>query len=137
MNRSNKIIGNVFESYFCEYLAQRGFWVHNLAQNKAGQPADVIAMKDRSGWLIDCKVCTQDGFRLSRVEENQWYAMDRWIQCVKTEPAFAILLNDHSIYMIYHYQMLQARKEQRYRLSNDTIKAIGTPIDDWIERVTA
>ena len=40
---TNKKLGNSFESTFCEILFQQGFWCHNLAQNQAGQPADVIA----------------------------------------------------------------------------------------------
>lgn len=41
----NKKLGNNFETEFCEILSAHGFWVHNLAQNQAGQPADVIAVK--------------------------------------------------------------------------------------------
>lgn len=42
---SNKKIGNGFEAEFCEKLFQNGYWVHNLSQNAAGQPADVVAVK--------------------------------------------------------------------------------------------
>ena len=53
---SNKKLGNSFEAELCEILSQHGFWAHNLAQNAAGQPADVIAVKDGEAFLIDCKV---------------------------------------------------------------------------------
>lgn len=55
---SNKKIGNGFEAEFCEKLFQNGYWVHNLAQNAAGQPADVVAVKNGVPYLIDCKVCS-------------------------------------------------------------------------------
>lgn len=53
---TNRKIGNSFETEFCELLFQHGFWCHNMAQNAAGQPADVIAVKGKTAYLIDCKV---------------------------------------------------------------------------------
>ena len=74
--KSNKALGNAFEREFCEELASKGFWVHNMAQNKDGQPADVIAVIDGYPFLIDCKVCAHDKFPLKRIEENQRNAME-------------------------------------------------------------
>ena len=79
---SNKKSGNQFESELCEILSMYGFWCHNLAQNSAGQPADVIAVRNREAYLIDCKVCsTNKGFALNRMEENQDLAMNLWNEC--------------------------------------------------------
>lgn len=72
---TNRKIGNSFETEFCELLFQHGFWCHNMAQNAAGQPADVIAVKGKTAYLIDCKVCSNNRFHLSRVEENQHFAI--------------------------------------------------------------
>ena len=72
---SNKKIGNGFEAEFCEKLFQNGYWVHNLAQNAAGQPADVVAVKNGVPYLIDCKVCSGKVFSVSRIEDNQRMAM--------------------------------------------------------------
>ena len=58
-----------------EILAAHGFWVHVMQQNKAGQPADIIAVKGKFHTLIDCKVCEDGTFPFSRVEENQKTAM--------------------------------------------------------------
>ena len=72
-NRSN---GGRFEQEMSALLADHGFWVHVLQQNKAGQPADIIAIRGRFHTLIDCKVISDDkGFSFDRVEENQKYAM--------------------------------------------------------------
>lgn len=57
---TNRKIGNSFETEFCELLFQHGFWCHNMAQNAAGQPADVIAVKGKTAYLIDCKVCSNN-----------------------------------------------------------------------------
>lgn len=75
---TNKKLGNSFESVFCEILFQQGFWCHNLAQNQAGQPADVIAVRDGKSYLIDCKVCSRGRFPFSRIEDNQHTAMRAW-----------------------------------------------------------
>ena len=58
MKHSNKQAGNAFERSFCEMLFSKGFWVHNFAQNRDGQPADVIAVRNGIAYLIDCKVCS-------------------------------------------------------------------------------
>lgn len=78
---SNKKLGNQFEAELCEILSENGFWAHNLAQNSAGQPADVIAVKDGEAFLIDCKVCSQGKFQYSRIEENQELSMELWKDC--------------------------------------------------------
>lgn len=72
---SNKKLGNDFESEFCKILSEHGYWCHNMAQNAAGQPADVIAVKDTIAYLIDCKVCSNDKFHSveSKTTRNwQW-----------------------------------------------------------------
>lgn len=51
---TNRKIGNSFETEFCELLFQHGFWCHNMAQNAAGQPADVIAVKGKTAYLMMC-----------------------------------------------------------------------------------
>ena len=82
MSQSNKKIGNDFEREFAELLFEHGFWVHVFAQNKDGQPADIIAVKNKKAYLIDCKVCsTKKGFDISRMEENQDLSMDLWRDC--------------------------------------------------------
>ena len=90
---TNKKLGNSFEAEFCEVLAGSGYWVHNLAQNQAGQPADVIAVKDGKAYLIDCKVCsTAAGFKFSRIEDNQELSMQLWETCGNGTGWFALKL---------------------------------------------
>ena len=55
---TNRKLGNSFEQALCELLFEKGFWVHNLAQNQAGQPADIIAVINSKPYLIDAKVCS-------------------------------------------------------------------------------
>ena len=98
---SNRSVGTGFESEFCETLSKHGFWAHNLANRAEGQPADVIAAKDGIAFLIDCKTCEKDVFRLDRVEENQELAMSKWLGCGNMGAYFAIkLMSTGEVFMV-------------------------------------
>lgn len=97
---SNRKLGNSFESELCELLAENGWWSHNLAQNQIGQPADVIAAKNGVPVLIDCKVCQNNRFPLSRIEGNQEGAMTMWEARGNEHCYFAMKLSDGRIYMV-------------------------------------
>ena len=97
---SNKALGSRFERELAEFLAAHGFWAHVIAQNAAGQPADIIACKDDVPYLIDCKVCSDDRFPISRIEPNQEAAMTFWQEHGNTECYFA-MKTSKGIYMIH------------------------------------
>lgn len=80
--KSNKSVGNSFEREMCDLLGEHGFWAHNFAQKKDGQPADIIALKGTVAFLIDCKECEGNRFVFSRIEENQRLAMTKFRSCV-------------------------------------------------------
>lgn len=66
-----------FEQITCKILRKNGYWALNIPKNKSGaQPFDVIAIKRNWIYAIDCKVCGTARFALSRVEDNQWLAME-------------------------------------------------------------
>lgn len=129
---TNKKLGNDFELKFCEILSNAGFWVHNLAQNQAGQPADVIAARNGKTYLIDCKVCGSRGFALSRVEENQELSMDMWAACDNGVGWFAMKIDD-GIYMVTHsvIKMLQTRQTH---MKDDDIRGYGISLKVWLDR---
>ena len=89
---TNRTIGRRFEDEFCMLLAEHGYWAHNMAQNQVGQPADVITAKNNIPVLIDCKVCSNDRFPLSRIEGNQEGAMTIWEAMGNAYCYFAIKL---------------------------------------------
>ncbi len=135
MKASNKKLGTNFENEFCEYLFSKGFWVHNLAQKKSGQPADVIAVKNNKAYLIDCKVCLTKRFVLSRIEENQHNAMNLWKNCGNDEMWFALKLNDYDIYMI-SYSILSNLHQQGYKSLNfNIISETGMLLSEWCNDV--
>ena len=128
---SNKSDGNAFEREFCEKLAQYGFWVHNMTQNSAGQPADVIAVKSCIAYLIDCKVCKNNSFPLSRIEPNQHHAMTLWEKCGNRSGWFALGLGSE-IYMVSYAMLLLVKP---HTMTETEIKSIGIRLESWVERV--
>ena len=103
----NKKLGNDFEQEFCDILASYGWWCHNMAQNKSGQPADVIAVANDIPVLIDCKVCTHDRFPLTRIEENQQLAMSLWADRGNYYAYFAMKLSNGNIHMVPYREMVR------------------------------
>lgn len=128
---TNKKLGNTFETEFCEILGKHGYWVHNMAQNAAGQPADVIAVRDRIAFLIDCKVCSKNRFPFSRVEENQHFAMEFWSMCGNGEGWFALKVEDE-IFMIPHYSIVELSYRQS-SLNLTEIREYGVKLERWLE----
>lgn len=128
----NKKIGNDFEAELCKILAEHGYWAHNFAQNKSGQPSDIIAAKDRRTALIDCKVCSDGVFRLDRMEENQRLAMKTWSECGNGSGWFALALPDQSIYMFMYEFLLFLEEIPKTELDEEHIRLWGIPLEDWL-----
>lgn len=129
---SNRKTGNAFETRFCVELFDHGFWVHNMTQNAAGQPADVIAVRNGKPFLIDCKVCENGMFPLSRIEPNQHTAMTLWKQCGNDVGWFALELND-SIYMFDHDLMMNLALS-RSIVNEDDLLLYGQALEKWVKR---
>ena len=129
---NNKKLGNDFEQELCEILSNYGFWTHNLAMNKAGQPADIIAVRNKVAYLIDAKVCSSRGFALSRVEDNQDLAMDLWNEKGNGQGWFALKWQG-KIYMIPHF-CIKSYMLKQSTLSKSEIDMLGKPIEKWVAR---
>lgn len=128
---SNKSDGNKFEILVCEILSKQGFWVHRLAPNNCGQPADIIAVKNQKAYLIDAKFySTNRGFMMSRIEDNQEYAMTRWESKGNDVGWFCIGTLENQ-WMISHKDLFKLR-ENLNSLSPDLIKQYCTPFSVWI-----
>ena len=131
MRATNRSIGNRFEQELCALLSEKGFWVHAFAQNSAGQPADVIAVRNRVAYLIDCKVCSGKGFALSRMEDNQDLSMELWGNCGNGDGWFAMKLNDGAIHMIPHRDILITQKTISF-IKAENIRRYVT-LDEWVK----
>ncbi len=134
MALTNKKLGNDFEQELCDKLSEYGFWVHCMAMNKSGQPADVIAVRNGKAYLIDAKVVSSNrGFPLSRVEDNQDLAMDLWNDKGNGQGWFAFKLPTNVIYMIPHF-CIKAYMVQQSKLSIAEITTLGKPLEKWVSR---
>lgn len=132
MAKSNKSLGNAFEQRLCRILSEHDFWAHNLAQNSAGQPFDIIAAKKGRGYAIDCKVCAKDYFRLARIEENQASAMTLWRDTGNGEGWFALEMSDGSIYFLSYALLLRLSAVTPVLLSKN-IKQYGKSLEEWVK----
>ena len=128
---SNKKLGNKFEAEFAEILANEGFWVHLLAQNAAGQPADVIAVKDGEAYLIDCKVCSNGKFPFTRIEDNQEWAMELWRDSGNDNGWFALKFGN-DVYMVDMAAMKAARIHHSAMTPQLADMVYGWTLDEWL-----
>ena len=127
----NKKLGNDFEKDLSEILYDAGYWVHLLNQNKNGQPADIIAVKDGDAYLIDAKVCSYDVFPFRRIEENQHLAMDMWVECNNIEPYFALKCRNE-IYMVGYRTIKDLQKKGKKQLNLEDMNKYGTRLATWL-----
>ena len=127
----NKKLGNDFEQELCEILADAGYWVHNFASRKNGQPADIIAVKNGKAYLIDAKVCMYEVFPFRRIEDNQHLSMDMWIECGNVTPYFALKARNE-IYMVSYEFIKELEKQGKKQLNFEDMNKYGTRLAIWL-----
>ena len=130
----NRTIGGRFEQELAEKLAKAGFWCHVMQQNKAGQPADIIAVKGKYHTLIDCKVISNDkGFPFERIEENQRLAMKLFQRRGGELCYFALKLPDDSVWFVSMERMLTLAGRGHKRLTDAEIRGQTWSMESWIK----
>ena len=127
----NKRLGNDFEKELSEILYDAEYWVHLLNQNKNGQPADIIAVKDTTAYLIDAKVCSYEVFPFRRIEDNQQLAMDMWIECGNITPFFALKARNE-VYMVPYDIIKVLMKKGKKQLNLEDMNKYGTRLATWL-----
>ena len=130
----NRSVGTRFEAELCEILAQHGFWAHNMQQNAAGQPADIIAVKGAFHTLIDCKhIAGDDGFPFSQIRENQRSAMKMFQRKCGQLGYFAFKLPDNSIWLVTLERMETLKNRGKTRLSDEEIRTQTWSLESWLD----
>lgn len=118
---NNKVIGTDFEREFCKLLAGRGYWVHFISPAaNGGQPFDVIAVKDGKAYAFDCKTSVSARFPITRLEENQIMAFERWITCGNNDPQIAVKYK-LNIYLVSYKRL----KEEKVVELDESILYLG------------
>ena len=131
MKVTNKKLGNDFEGELCGILADAGFWAHNFANRKNGQPADIIAVKNGKAYLIDAKECTWEIFPLRRMEYNQELSMGLWIECGNTTPYFALKARNE-IYMVAYTTVMDLIRKGKKQLNFEDMNKYGVRLATWL-----
>ena len=133
----NRTTGGRFEQELATVLANHGFWVHVMQQNKAGQPADLIAVKGKFHTLIDCKVISDNnGFAFDRIEENQKYAMRLFLKKANELSYFALKLPDGKVRMVA-LERCETLKGRGYkRITSRAMETETWSLNDWIDSAT-
>ena len=91
---NNKTLGTAFEKELCQKLQDYGFWVHFIEPNRAGaQPFDIVACMYDRPIAIDCKTSARAVFPVTRLEENQIFAFNRWLECGNKYAVIAVKYN--------------------------------------------
>ena len=130
----NRTVGGKFEQDMAQRLADGGFWVHVLQQNKAGQPADIIAVKGVFHTLIDCKVISDNGgFPFDRIEENQKTAMKMFQKRGGELCYFALKLPDESVHIVSMERLLTLQNRGHKRITESEIRNYTWPMEKWLE----
>lgn len=120
---SNKKEGTEFEVKLKDLFYENGYWVHLFQQNQAGQPCDLIAVKGVDAFVIDAKDCKSGRFPLTRVEENQFLSMSRWLERTQHEAFFALQLpDDEEVYFIPFKTICNCLDNNVRSLNSEAIK---------------
>lgn len=130
---SNKKLGNDFESELCEMLRHNGFWAYNTVNKASGQPADIIAAKNSISVLIDAKVCSNDEFKLDRIESNQETAAMLYDKCGNSHCYFALKMSDGTVYLCSTLVLLMLRQHKSVLRRTD-IEELGILLDEWFSK---
>ena len=130
----NRSSGSRFEQELSHLLAENGFWVHVMQQNKAGQPADIIAVRCKFHTLIDCKVISDNnGFPFERVEENQKYAMRMFQRKCGELCYFALKTPDDEIHLVSLERIETLKSRGRKRLTEKDIRDQTWSLEKWLD----
>lgn len=133
MAESNRASGGRFEQELSHILAENGFWVHVMQQNKAGQPADIIALRGRFHTLIDCKVCDNGFFAFERIEENQKSAMKMFFRKAGELCYFALKLPDGTIRMVSLERCETLRGRGYKRITAERMSQETWSLEKWLD----
>lgn len=112
---NNKVLGTAFERELCQILKDMGLWVHFIEPNKAGaQPFDIIAVANNVAIAIDCKTSARPTFPISRLEDNQKFAFNRWLECGNEYAVIAVKHNER----IYFIDFEWLTEEEKLKLAD-------------------
>lgn len=115
---NNKRLGSAFEREVCDILAASGWWVHFIAPDARGaQPFDIIAVKNGRAVAIDCKTCAANRIALTRLEDNQILAFEKWLSCGNGIPRVMVKHNGK----VYSVSYDALKKQKSIKLTEEVL----------------
>lgn len=125
-NSNNKKLGTEFEQEAVSILNNLGYWVHFIAPDIRGaQPFDVIAVRKSKPIAIDCKTSAVRRFNISRLEDNQVLAFEKWLRCGNPEPIVLVKYDNY----IYCVGYLKLKAETSIRLEKNPLSELEVQIN--------
>jgi len=113
---TQKKIGNETEQRVVALFMMDNWWVHLFAYNSAGQPCDIIALKDDKSILADVKHCDNEKFVLSRIESNQESCFRYASECGVRHCGF-IIAYDIGLYWLGFDDVIELKKANMKAIS--------------------
>ena len=108
------------EKYVAKYLSNYNYWVGNFEKGIVGsQPFDLIAINKNKTICLDVKLCDNDYFPFSRVEENQKLALGFITNKVRNDNVLTgfVIVFEKELYWLsfreyedYHYTNIKSVK---------------------------
>lgn len=129
---SNKKLGNDFENYVAQYLYSKGFWVLRIPDTFAGQPVDIITVRNKKAYLIECKVCSNNRFDTARIEPNQHATFRLWEEAGNGDGYIAMKFGQ-DVFIISYARLCGISKK---RVSKELIIQNGMRLEEWIRQCT-
>lgn len=112
----NKSIGTEFENEMVDYLKNNRWWVHFIAPAANGsQPFDIIAVRGGKALAADCKTSSKRIFPITRLEDNQVMAFEKWLACGNEMPLIFLKYNNH----VYSITYSALKREGSIDIEND------------------
>jgi len=83
--------------------------------------------------LIDAKVCSNDEFKLDRIESNQETAAMLYDKCGNSHCYFALRMSDGTVYLCSTLVLLMLRQHKSVLRRTD-IEELGILLDEWFSK---
>ena len=98
------------------------------------QPFDIIAVHHGRAIALDCKTCADHIFRISRLENNQIMAFEKWLKCGNEEPLVFIEYK-RDIYIVGYRKLKELGKvDLQKREEFDRVEAGEHGFNVWMWR---
>lgn len=124
---SNRQKGNELERIVADIFSKKGYWVHNFNLGRAGQPVDLIVVKNCEAKIIEVKDCSKGYFEPYRIEDNQYLSIGKWWSCNRNKNAYFAMRFNEQIYIVDAEKIIETER----RITETDLFYIGVKIEHF------